>query len=65
MGLGWKTCPYRHHVTKCGKGKKAKKEKDKKERTKMKQDETNIKPITLQDLITETKIVKQEIKEIK
>ena len=39
--------------------------KDKKERTKMKQDGTNIKPVTLQDLMTEAKIVKQEIKGIK
>ena len=44
---------------------KAKKEKDKKEMTKMKQDGVDIKPITLQDLIMEAKIVKQEIKEIK
>ena len=49
---------YGHHVTECGKGEKAKKEK-----TKMKQDGTNIKPITLQYLMTEAKIVKQEIKE--
>ena len=42
----------------CGKGEKVKKEK-----TKMKQDGTNIKPITLQYLMTEAKIVKQEIKE--
>ena len=49
---------YGHHVTKCGKGKKAKKEK-----TKMKQDGTNIKPVTLQNLMIEAKIVKQEIKE--
>ena len=34
---------YGHHVTKCGKGEKAKKEKDKKEKTKMKQDGINIK----------------------
>ena len=37
--------------------------KAKKEKTKMKQDETNIKPITLQNLMIEAKIVKQEIKE--
>ena len=49
---------YGHHVTECGKREKAKKEK-----TKMKQDGTNIKPITLQYLMTEAKIVKQEIKE--
>ena len=54
---------YRHHVTECGKEKKDKKEKDKKERTKMKQNGTNIKPVTLQDLMIEAKIVKQEIKE--
>ena len=54
---------YGHHVTDCGKEKKAKKEKDKKERTKMKQDGTNIKPVTQQDLMIEAKIVKQEIKE--
>ena len=35
---------YEHHITECGKGKK-----DKKERTKMKQDGTNIKSVTLQD----------------
>ena len=45
------------------KGKKVKKEKDKKEKTKMKQDEVDIKPVTLQDLMTEAKMVKQEIKE--
>ena len=43
---------YGHHVTKCGKGEKAKKEKDKKEKTKMKQDGINIKPVSLQDLMT-------------
>ena len=31
----------------------------------MKQDGVDIKPVTLQDLITEVKMVKQEIKEIK
>ena len=51
---------YGHYITECEKGKKAKKEK-----TKMKQDGTNIKPATLQNLITEPKLVKQEIKEIK
>ena len=35
----------------------------KKEKTKKKQGEVEIKPITLQDLMTEEKIVKQEIKE--
>ena len=44
----------------CEKGKK-----DKKEKKKIKQDGTNIKSITLQDLMTEAKMVKQEIKEIK
>ena len=52
-----------NHVTKCEKREKAKKEKDKKEKTKMKQDGVDIKPVTLQDLMTEPKIVKQEIKE--
>ena len=44
---------YGHHVTDCRKEEKAKKEKDKKEKikTKMKQDDTKIKPITIQDLI--------------
>ena len=36
-----------------------------KKRKKIKQDGTNIKSITLQDLMTEAKMVKQEIKEIK
>ena len=54
---------YGHHVMKCGKREKAKKEKDKKEKTKMKQDGVNIKPVTLQDLMTEAKMIKQEIKE--
>ena len=54
---------YGHHVTECGKREKAKKEKDKKEKTKMKQDGVDIKPVTLQDLMIETKMVKQEIKE--
>ena len=40
---------YGHHVTKCRKKEKAK---DKKEKTKMKQDGIDIKPITLQDLMT-------------
>ena len=40
-----------------------KREKDKKEKKKLKQDGTNIKLVTLQDLMTEAKIVKQEIKE--
>ena len=44
---------YGHHVTDCRKEEKAKKEKDKKEKIKMKmkQDDTKIKPITIQDLI--------------
>ena len=41
---------YGHHVTKCEKGKK-----DKKEKTKKKQGEVEIKPVTLQDLMTEEK----------
>ena len=49
---------YGHHVMKCGKREKAKKEK-----TKMKQDGVKIKPVTLQDLMTEAKMIKQEIKE--
>ena len=44
---------YGHHATECGK-----REKDKKEKTKLKQDGTNIKPVTLQDLMIEEKIVK-------
>ena len=54
---------YGHHATECEKGEKAKKGKDKKEKTKKKQDGINIKPITLQDLMIEAKIAKQEIKE--
>ena len=57
---------YRYHVTECGKEEKVKKEKekDKKEKTKKKkQDGEDIKLVTLQDLMTEAKIVKQEIKE--
>ena len=56
---------YGHHVTKCGKEEKVKKEKekDKKEKTKKKQDEVDIKPVTLQDLMTKVKMVKQEIKD--
>ena len=46
---------YAHHVTEC---EKAKKGKEKKEKTKKKQDSVEIKPVTLQDLITEAKIVK-------
>ena len=44
---------YGHHVTEC-----AKREKDKKEKTNMEQDGVDIKPITLQDLMTEAKMVK-------
>ena len=53
---------YGHHVTECRKKEKAK---DKKEKTKMKQDRIDIKPVTLQDLMTEAKMGKQEIKDIK
>ena len=49
---------YVHHVTECRKREKAKKEKDKEEKTKMKQDGVDIKPVTLQDLITKVKMVK-------
>ena len=49
---------YEHLATECGKREKAKKEK-----TKVKQDGVDIKPVTLQDLMTEAKILKQEIKE--
>ena len=45
---------YGYHVTKC-----RKREKDKKEKAKMKQDEVDIKPVTLQNLMTEAKMVKQ------
>ena len=51
---------YGPHVTEC-----RKREKDKKEKKKLKQDGTNIKLVTLQDLMIEAKKVKQEIKEIK
>ena len=51
---------YGPHVTECGK-----REKDNKEKKKLKQDGTNIKLVTLQDLMIEAKKVKQEIKEIK
>ena len=49
---------YGHHAMECEKGEKAKKGKDKKEKTKKKQDGIDIKPVTLQDLMTEAKIVK-------
>ena len=51
---------YGHHVMECGKKEKAK---DKKEKTKIKQDGVDIRPVTIQDLMTEAKMVKQEIKE--
>ena len=53
---------YGHHVTECWKKEKAK---DKKEKTKMKHDRIDIKLVTLQDLMTKAKMVKQEIKDIK
>ena len=46
---------YGHHLTECRKREKANKEKDKKEKTKMKQDGVDIKPVTLQGLMTEVK----------
>ena len=46
---------YGHHVTKCGREEKAKKEKDKKEK---KQNGVNLKQVTLQNLMTEAKMVK-------
>ena len=45
------------------KEKKTKKGKDKKEKTKKKQDGVDTKLVSLQDIMTEEKIVKQEIKE--
>ena len=42
----------------CEKGEKPKKGKDKKEKTKKKQDGVGIKPVTLQDLMAEAKIIK-------
>ena len=52
---------YGHHVTDCRKEEKAKKEKDKKEniKIKIKQDDVEIKPVALQDLMIEAKMVKQ------
>ena len=44
---------YGHHATECEKGKK-----NKKEKTKKKKDGVDIKPVTLQDLMTEAKIIK-------
>ena len=55
---------YGHHAMGCEKGEKNKKGKDKRKNTKKKQDGIDIKPVTLQNLMTEAKIVKQEIKEI-
>ena len=49
---------YGHHATEYEKGEKAKRWKDKKEKTKKKQIDIDIKPVTLQDLMTEAKIVK-------
>ena len=49
---------YGHHITDC-----RKEEKDKKEKIKMKQDKVDTKLITLQELVTETIMVKQGIKE--
>ena len=46
---------YGHYVTEC--------RKKEKEKTKKKQDKVDIKLVTLQDLMTEAKMVKQEIKE--
>ena len=51
---------YGHYAIECEKTKKGK---EKKEKTKKKQDSVDIKPVTLQDLMTEAKIIKQEIKE--
>ena len=48
---------YGHHVIEC--------RKKEREKTKKKQDKVDIKPVTLQDLMTKAKMVKQEIKEIK
>ena len=56
---------YWHHAMECEKGEKAKKRKDKKEKTKKKQEGVDIKSVTLRDLMTKAKMVKQEIKEIK
>ena len=44
---------YGHHITECEKCKN-----DKKEKTKKKQIGIDIKPVTLQDLMTKAKIVK-------
>ena len=48
---------YGHHVTKC---RKKEKDKERKEKTK----KIDIKPVALQDLMTEVKMIKQEIKKI-
>ena len=49
---------YGHHVIEC---QKKEKDKERKEKTK----KIDIKSVSLQDLMTEAKMVKQEIKEIK
>lgn len=51
---------HEHHVKECGK-----KEKVKKEKTERKQERIDIKPVIIEDLMTEVKMIKQEIKEIK
>ena len=48
---------YGHHVTKC---RKKEKDKERKEKTK----KIDIKPVAVQDLMTEVKMIKQEIKKI-
>ena len=52
---------YEHHVIDCRKEEKAKKEKDKKEKIKIKQDK---KLITLQELVTEAKMINKKLKKI-
>ena len=49
---------YGHHVTEC---RKKEKDRERKEKTK----KIGIKPVSLQDLMTEAKMIKQEIQEIK
>ncbi|KAK9997115.1 hypothetical protein SO802_021801 [Lithocarpus litseifolius] len=51
---------HKHHVKECGK-----KEKVKKEKTERKQERIDIKSVTIQDLMTRVKMIKQEIEEIK
>ena len=48
---------YGHHVTEC---RKKEKHKDRKEET----EKIDMKPVSLQDLMTEAKMIKQEIREI-